>query len=82
VATYLKTFIAIRGNLIQRESEIINEILRQPMFGNPMILEVADTPLGKGPNMRLHLWARSGICTIKNLWDEAEGDWKTAKAIQ
>ncbi|KAG0592850.1 hypothetical protein KC19_1G284800 [Ceratodon purpureus] len=58
------------------------EILRQPLFGNDLILQ----PNGKsyGPENRSNYttWAKHGVFTIKDLWDLEEQDWKSEWKLQ
>jgi len=82
VKACLKAFIAVRQGLIQRQPSILSELLRQPLFGNPLITESPDTPLGMGPNIGLHLWAKEGLTQIRHFWDTEKEDWLAGAEIQ
>ena len=61
---------------------LMSSILRQLLFGNPLILEDENTLLGMESNMGLHLWAKVGISSVGDQWDEDKEDWLSLRGIQ
>ncbi|GBG71894.1 hypothetical protein CBR_g10830 [Chara braunii] len=54
------------------------QILQQPLFDNPMILDAEGRPF---PWMRTkgafgRAWVTTGIGRVADIWDESTGDWK------
>lgn len=81
MAACLKAFFSIQRNQQQQKPNIVAEILRQPLFRNPLILKSKDKPLGLGPNIGLYLWARVGITQVRHFWEEDRQDWMPIKEI-
>lgn len=77
-----KALGAIKDSLKQGEPQELSGVLRQPLFGNPLILEGEEKPLGMGPNVGMHLWAQGGINKVEHLWDESSQDWRSMTQIQ
>jgi len=62
-----KAFWPIKGSLIQTPPQELSSVLKQPLYGNPLILEEEDITLGMGPNVGLHILARAGITKVAHL---------------
>jgi len=78
----IKAFISVRGNLTTVEPGEAEGKLRQQLFGNPLIVEEENIPLGMGEKIGLHLWAKGGIGKVSDIWDVEREDWLSAKQIQ
>jgi hypothetical protein len=70
----------IRIGLAKSEPTSHAEVLRQPIFSNPLILNTTDLPLGvcgfsEG-------CANSGCTRIKDLWDSKGRAWKNLQALR
>jgi hypothetical protein len=57
------------------------EILRQPIFGNPSILNQLGTPLGLSRLSEGNAFARAGCSRIKDLWNRASQEWKSLAGL-
>lgn len=68
--------------MFQKQPTVLDGVLRQPLYGNPLIIEAKNTPLGMGPNQGLHLWSRVGIQQVAHLWDSDTQDWLSMEQIQ
>lgn len=51
------------------------EMQRQPIFGNPLIVDSQERPLGFGQSSGLHRWAGAGFVKVGDLWDGQKEDW-------
>jgi hypothetical protein len=57
------------------------EVLRQPIFSNPLILNTTGHPLGVCGLNEGHAIANSGYTRIKDLWDPEGRAWKNLQAF-
>jgi len=78
----IRAFILVKGGLSQKNLELKDQVLKQSLFKNPLIVEESNVPLGMGPNLGLHLWVKARITQGEDLWDERTGDWFTMDKIQ
>jgi hypothetical protein len=53
------------------------EILRQPIFDNPSVLNTSGIPLGFGGTRDGNAFANHGCTRVKDLWCNVEKDWKS-----
>jgi hypothetical protein len=58
------------------------EVFRQPIFCNPLILNVTGHPLGVCGLSEGHAIANSGCTKIKDLWDPEGRAWKSFHALR
>jgi hypothetical protein len=76
----LKAWRNVRGGLIKVEPTIMDEILKQPLFGNPhipnLVLEKLNTNVHVGKAMAL-----ARCACIKNLWNPITHNWKDLKGF-
>lgn len=63
-----RAWCAIREGVTQKEPETFHEILRQPLFGNPWILDEHGTPRGLKQGNRFSNWVAKGIQLVKHIW--------------
>ncbi len=66
----------VRPGLTKVEPTSSAETLRQPLFGNPSILNTSDVPLGLGVLREDSTFARYKCTRIKDLWSNMEKEWK------
>jgi hypothetical protein len=58
------------------------EVLRQPIFSNPLILNTIGHPLGVSGRNEGRAITNSGCNRIKDLWDQEGRAWKSLQALQ
>ena len=58
------------------------EILREPLFGNRFIVSNTGLPWGIDPGSNFHNWAKKGITTIGDFWNEDNQDWRTVEDLR
>jgi hypothetical protein len=58
------------------------EILRQPIFGNPLILNQLGAPLGISGLSEGNAFARVGCTRIKDLWNRVRQEWKSLAELE
>ncbi len=62
---------------MKADSTNTTEILRQPIFGNPLVLNERGTPLGVGGLSKGSTFARASCIRTKDLWNPGEQEWKS-----
>ncbi len=67
----------VRPGLIKAIPTSTAEILRQPIFGNPLILNQLGVPLGLSGLSEGNAFTRAGRTRIKDLWNQAGQEWKS-----
>lgn len=72
-----KAWCNTRTGITQVEPSSLQEILRQPLFGNPWI-QSNGIPMGLEPGSRFSNWAAKGIRYIKHIWNNEENEWHSA----
>jgi hypothetical protein len=70
-------WMKVRPGLTKATSSNTAEILRQPIFGNPLILNESGVPLGLGNMREGSAFARSSCTRTKDLWNPGEQEWKS-----
>jgi len=71
------SWLNVRSGLIKVDPTSFAETLKQPLFGNPSILNASDAPMGLGGLRDGNAFARHGCTRIKDLWNHEEKDWKS-----
>jgi hypothetical protein len=69
-------WLNVRPGLIKSDPTNLDEVLRQPFFGNPSILNASGTPLGVGGVSEGNAFAQSGYFRVKDIWNVKAKDWK------
>jgi len=69
-------WLNVRPGLIKSDPTNSDEVLRQPIFGNPSILNSRGFPLGVGGVSESNAFAQSGCSRVKDIWNVATKDWK------
>ncbi len=66
----------MRPGLIKSDPTNLDEVLRQPLFGNPSILNASGFPLGVGEVSKGNAFAQSRYSQVKDIWNVEAKDWK------
>jgi hypothetical protein len=66
----------VRLGLCKSEPTNTAELLRQPVFGNPLITNAESRPLGLSDRSEGNAFASAGCTTVKDFWDPELQDWK------
>jgi hypothetical protein len=72
--------MSVRPGLCKSEPTNSAETLRQPVFGNPLIVNQEGKPLGLNSRSEGSL-ANTGRSRVKNFWDSEEKEWKGLSAL-
>ncbi len=75
----IETWMKVGPDLIKEELSNTAEIFRQPIFGNPLILNESGIPLGLGGSRDGSAFARASCSRRKDLWNP---ELKLGKASQ
>ncbi len=67
----------VRSGLTKANPTNTTEILRQPIFGNPLVLNECGIPLGLGGSSEGSAFARADYTRTKDLWNQGEQEWKS-----
>jgi hypothetical protein len=78
----LGSWLNVRVGLTKSEPASHAEVLRQPIFSNPLILNTTGHPLGVNGRNEGRTIANSGSTRIKDLWDQEGRAWKTFQALR
>jgi len=71
------SWLNMKPGLTKADPTSATETLRQPLFGNPSILNSSGTPLGLGGLRDGNAFASHGCTRVKDLWSHEEKDWKS-----
>jgi hypothetical protein len=72
----VEAWMNVRPGLTKNEPTTKDEILRQPIFGNPSILSASGTPLGVSGRSEGSAFAHAGCTRIRDLWNPESQSWK------
>jgi hypothetical protein len=70
-------WMKVRPGLSKAIPTSMAEILRQPIFSNPLILNQLGTPLGLSCLSEGNAFVRAGCTRIKDLWNPEGQEWKS-----
>jgi hypothetical protein len=70
-------WMKVRLDLAKTPPTSTAEILRQPIFGNPLILNPKGVPLGLSGLSEGNAFARARCTRIKDLWNHKSQEWKS-----
>jgi len=70
-------WMKVRPGLTEADPTNTVEILKQPIFGNPLVLNERGIPLGLGGLSEGSAFARAGCTRTKDLWNPGEQKWKS-----
>jgi hypothetical protein len=77
----LHAWMSVRRGLCKSELTNLAEILRQPIFGNPLIVNQEGKPLGLSGRSEGNSLANAGRSRVKDFWDAEEKEWKGFSAL-
>jgi hypothetical protein len=72
----IRAWLNVRLGLTKSDPTTTDEILRQPLFGNPSILSASDTPLSVSGLSEGCAFAHSECSRVKDLWSPENKDWR------
>jgi hypothetical protein len=78
----LHSWLSVRPGLHKSEPTNSAEILRQPIFGNPLITNRNRRPLGYSGKSEGNALANAGCSKIRDLWDPDGEKWKDLTALR
>ncbi len=70
-------WLKVRPGLGNTTPTCTAEVLRQPIFGNPLILNQLEASLGLSGISEGNAFARVGCMRVKDLWNRAGQEWKS-----
>jgi hypothetical protein len=77
----LHAWMSVRPGLCKLEPTNSAKILRQPVFGNPLIVNQESKPLGLSDKSEGNSLANTGCSKVQDFWDPEEKDWKGLSAL-
>jgi hypothetical protein len=72
----------MRAGLVKIELTSQMEVLRQPIFSNPLITNAVGHPLGVSRLSEGQAIAKASCTKIKDLWDREDKEWKNLLALR
>jgi hypothetical protein len=72
----------MRADLVKIEPTSQAEILKQPIFNNPLVTNVVSHPLGVSGLSEGRGIIKAGCTRIKDLWDREDKEWKNLLALR
>ncbi len=72
----LHAWMSVRPGLCKSEPTNSAETLRQPVFGNPLIINQEGRPLGLSGRSEGNSLANAGCSRVRDFWDSEEKMWK------
>jgi hypothetical protein len=77
----LHAWMNVRPRFCKSEPTNSAETLRQPVFGNPLIVNQEGKPLGLNGKSEGNSLANAGRSRIRDFWDSEEKEWKDLSAL-
>jgi hypothetical protein len=77
----LHAWMSVRPGLYKTEPTNLAETLRQPVFGNPHIMNHEGKPLGFSGRSEGNSLAKAGCSRVRDFWDLEEKEWKGLSAL-
>jgi hypothetical protein len=74
----LHSWLSVKPGLCKLKPTNSAEILRQPIFGNPLITNQDGRPLGLSGRSEGNALASAGCSRVGDLWDPEAEDWKAS----
>jgi hypothetical protein len=71
----------VKVGLVKTEPASHAEVLRQPIFNNPLITNMTGHPLGVSGLSERCAIAKASCTRIKDLWDSEDKEWKNSHII-
>jgi hypothetical protein len=67
----------VRAGLVKTKPTLQAEVLKQPIFNNPLVTNVVGRTLGVNGLNERHAITKVGCTKIKDLWDWEDREWKS-----
>jgi hypothetical protein len=77
----LHAWMSVRLGLCKSEPINSAKTLRQPIFGNPLIVNQEGKPLGLSDRSEGNSLANAGCSRVRDFWDAEEKEWKGLSAL-
>ncbi len=77
----LSAWMNVRSGLSKSEPTNVAEVLRQPVFGNPLITNQDNRPLGLSGKSEGNALVNAGHSRVGNFWDPEAKTWKNLSAF-
>jgi hypothetical protein len=77
----LHAWMSVRPGLCKSEPTNSAKTLRQPVFGNPLIVNQEGKPLGLSGRSEGNSLANTGCSRVRDFWDSKEKEWKGLSAL-
>jgi hypothetical protein len=77
----LGAWLSVRPGLCKSESTNIAELLKQSVFGNPLITNQESRPLGLSEKNESNAFANASCSRVRDFWDPESQDWKGRSAL-
>ncbi len=77
----LNAWMNVRPGLSKSEPSNAAKVLRQPVFGNPLITNQDNKPLGLSGKSEGNALANAGYSRVGNFWDPEAKTWKSLSAL-
>jgi hypothetical protein len=77
----LHVWLSVRPGLCKSEPINSAETLRQPVFGNPLIVNQEGKPRGLTGRSEGNSLANAGCSRVKDFWDAEKKEWKGLSAL-
>jgi hypothetical protein len=77
----VEAWLNARPGLSKSDPSSLAEILRQPILGNPSILNSKGIPLGVGGLREGSSFAKAGYIRVKDFWNEKTRGWKSLTGL-
>jgi hypothetical protein len=78
----LHSWLSVRPGLRKSEPTNSAETLKQPVFGNPLIVNQEGRPLGLSGKSEGNALVNARHSRIGDLWDSNEEEWKSLSALE
>jgi hypothetical protein len=74
-------WLNVRASLVKTKPTSQAEVLRQPIYSNPLIINATGYPLGVSGLNKGRAITKVGCTRIKDLWDSEDQEWKSLLAL-
>lgn len=71
----------VRARFVKIECTLQAKVLKQPIFNNPLVINVIRHPLGVNRFSEGRAIVKAGCTKIKDLWDREDREWKSLLAL-
>jgi hypothetical protein len=72
----------VKAGFTKIEPTLQAEVLKQPIFSNPLIINFVSRPLRVSGFIEGHAIVNVGCIRIKDLWDHEDKEWKSLPTLE